>query len=112
VLPETWTLLNRSTDECMVSRNVDGRVTIWQLRLSTRGWRVYEIMFSRPNAGCNGVLERHKYFQENGSGIPTHVQCQHGLGGCWDRSAHASGIRLTVSRIDSILTEYAIGERS
>lgn len=102
MLPETWTLLSRSAADCMVSRNQAGRVTVWQLRLTDKGWRVLEILFSRPNAGCNRTLERHKTYDG---------QCQEFKGGCWDRQQHPNGIRLTVNRVDTILREYCEGSR-
>jgi hypothetical protein len=86
----------------MVSRNNGGRVTVWQLRLTAKGWRVMEILFSQANPGCNLTLERHKSYDG---------QCQDFLGGCWDRRQHPNGIRLTDSRIDRTLLDYATGAR-
>lgn len=107
MLPETWTLLNRTKEEVIVARNVDGRVTIWNLEDRGKGWRIYKVTFSRTNVGCNLVPERMKYYERN---TPTRM-CQHFEGGCWDGSRHANGQRLTDQRFHRILREYCEGRR-
>lgn len=86
----------------MVSRDLSGRVTVYELKLTAKGWRVFGILFSKPNAGCNKTAERFKTYDG---------QCLEFHGGCWDRKRHSNGIRLTVSRLDTILREYAEGVR-
>ncbi len=103
MLPEAYTLLSRTATDVMVSRNMGGRVTVWQLNLTTNGWRIMEVLFSKPNVGCNHTRERHK----------TYVgQCQDFKGGCWDRQLHRNGQRLTDQRFHRILLDYCTGVRS
>jgi hypothetical protein len=103
MLPEAWTLLGRTSTDCMVSRNMGGRVTVWQLRLTEYGWRIMEVLFSQPNVGCNLTRERHKTYEG---------QCREFQGGCWDRQLHRKGQRLTDQRFHRILAEYCTGARS
>jgi hypothetical protein len=102
MLTETWKLHSHIGSTCTVSRNIDGRETVWTLRKGEKGWRVYQIKFSKLNMGCNFHLERTKTYDG---------QCQHFEGGCWDEQRHAHGIRLTDSRIDRTLRDYAEGRR-
>jgi hypothetical protein len=99
MLPEAWTLLARSPEQVEVARNNGGRLTVWTLRPTDKGWRVFEILFSQPNPGCNLTRERHKSYVG---------QCEHFKGGCWDRQAHPKGIRLTDSRIDRTLKGFCL----
>jgi hypothetical protein len=103
MLPETWTLLRRTNDFCMVQRAVDGRTTLWTLQDRGAGWRVYAIRFSKLNAGTNKTPERTKVYTG---------KCKAGLGLCNGGSTHKNGIRLTDSRIDRILLDYCEGRRN
>lgn len=103
MLMETWTLLSRDSQECVVARNQSGRLTIWTMQNRDKGWRVYAIRFSRMNKGCNLIPERTKTYDG---------KCRNDYkGGCWDRQAHPNGIRLTVNRVDTMLLDYCEGRR-
>lgn len=90
-----------------MSRNQDGRTTIWHCEDRGRGWRIYSVTFSRKNKGCNHTLERMKYYEKD---TPT-VQCQEGLGLCWDYTQHANGQRLTDQRFHRVIRDYCEGRR-
>lgn len=99
-MDESWSLLSRDEEEVVVLRRVDGRVTIWTLRPYGKTWRIVAIRFSRKNAGCNHTPERTKVYDGN---------CKHG---CWDKSKHPNGIRLTGQRVDRVLLDYCEGTRA
>lgn len=102
MLPEAWTLLSRSATETVVSRNQNGRLTVWHLEDRGKGWRIFKVTFSKDNKGCNLVSERMKYYEGD---------CKEFKGGCWDQQLHANGQRLTDQRFHRILRDYCEGRR-
>src|SRR2546421_111654 len=83
-VPELWTLVKRDRDGVIVSRQLGPRETIWSLEDRGKGWRVYGIYFSQPNAGTNLTSERYKRY----SGQCEPARCNGG-------NAHKNGIRLS-----------------
>lgn len=99
-MPETWTLLRRTANACMVQRTVNGRTTLWILEDRGAGWRVYTIRFSQVNLGANLTPERTKSYSPG--------NCKTGTCG----NVHQNGIKLTDSRLDRILRDYCEGRRA
>lgn len=92
---ETWTLLGRTANTCMVQRRHHGRVTVWSMADRGQGWRIYAVRFSKAHLGCNHKLQRTKVY--NGD-------CDSDL--CWDPTQHVNGQRLTDARFHRQLKSF------
>lgn len=92
---ETWTLLGRTQNTCMVQRVQDGRLTVWSMADRGSGWRIYAVRFSRAHLGCNHKLQRTKLF----AGDCTPAEC-------WDTQQHKNGQRLTDARFHRMLKSF------
>lgn len=103
--PESWDLLSKTPDTCVVAREVGGRMTVWTLQDRGKGWRIYAIRFSKQNPGANLTPERMKQYA-------SHTHCKRGKGLCQAGDTHRSGIKLTVNRLDTILSDYCEGRRA
>jgi hypothetical protein len=95
-IEDNWTVVQRGRDDhgewVWVERVRDTgasyRVTAWKLYRTAKGWRYFRVLFSRENAGLNGIPEREKrYDHSEGHACPCHAQ----------------GVKLTDSKLDRTL---------
>jgi hypothetical protein len=103
MLPEAWILLSKTPEVAVVGRSVAGKMCIYTVQDRGKGWRIYAIRFSKMNPGANLTPERLKQYIG---------QCLKGKGLCNAGDTHKNGIRLTCSRLHTILLDYAEGRRA